>query len=432
MLSTAMAENLGERPIPELARYRALAPVLRFSTAGSVDDGKSTLIGRLLHDTQQILEDQYAAVAQASKRRGFDGADLSLVTDGLEAEREQGITIDVAYRYFATPRRKFIIADTPGHVQYTRNMATGASTSDAAVILADATKGLLPQGKRHLYIAHLLGIRDIVVAVNKMDLAGYGREAFDAVRGAFEAFAAPLRVPNLRFVPVSALRGDMVVERGKRMPWHRGPTLLELLETLVPVPPAAARPLRFPVQLVGRADGQRWYLGRVASGTVRVGDVVMALPSGQQTRIAAIRAHEDALAAATVGESVALALAEELDVARGDLLAAVAFAPRPTRDLQATLVWLAAEPLDPRARYVLKHTTRTVRATVAAVHDVVDVETLEPRPGAPELALNDIGQVSLELAQPVAADPYTVNRAGGAFILIDAYSHQTVAAGMVR
>jgi sulfate adenylyltransferase subunit 1 len=432
MLSTALADNRAQSPIADTARYRALTPVLRFSTAGSVDDGKSTLIGRLLHDTQQILEDQYAAVAQASKRRGFEGADLSLLTDGLEAEREQGITIDVAYRYFATPRRKFIIADTPGHVQYTRNMVTGASTSDAAVILADATKGLLPQGKRHLYIAHLLGIRDIVVAVNKMDLAGYGGEAFDRVRGAFEAFAAPLRVPNLRFVPVSALRGDMVVERGKRMPWYRGPTLLELLETIVAVQLAAARPLRFPVQLVRRADGRRWYLGRVASGRVRVGDAVTALPSGQQTRIAAIRAHEADRAAATAGESVALALADELDIARGDLLAAAAFAPRPRRDLRATLVWLAAEPIDPRARYVLKHTTRTVRATVAAVHAVVDIETLEPRPGAPVLALNDIGQVSLELAQPVAADPYTVNRAGGAFILIDAHSHQTVAAGMVH
>jgi sulfate adenylyltransferase subunit 1 len=406
--------------------------MLRLSTAGSVDDGKSTLIGRLLHDTRQILEDQYAAVALASKRRGFEGADLSLLTDGLEAEREQGITIDVAYRYFATARRKFIVADTPGHAQYTRNMATGASTADAALILVDVTKGLLPQGKRHLYIAHLLGIRDIVVAVNKMDLADYANRAFDAVRIAFDAFAAPMRVPNLRFVPVCALLGDMVVERGARMPWYRGPTLLELLETIVPVRPAAMRPLRFPVQLVRRAGGRRWYLGRVASGAARAGEAVAVLPGGGQTRIAAIRAHGEARDVAAAGESVALALADDLDVARGDLIAAAWAAPACARALRANLVWLAAEPLDPRVRYLLKHATRTVAAKVAAVHHRVDIETLELRPGAAALAMNDIGQVSLELAQPVAADPYTADRAGGAFILIDAHSHQTVAAGMVR
>jgi sulfate adenylyltransferase subunit 1 len=406
--------------------------VLRFITAGSVDDGKSTLIGRLLHDSKQILEDQLSAVAQASRKRGFAGSDLSLLTDGLEAEREQGITIDVAYRYFATPRRKFIIADTPGHEQYTRNMATGASTADAAVILADVRKGLLTQGKRHLYLAHLLGIRDIVVAVNKMDLAGYEQRAFEAVRAAFAAFAAPMQIPNLQFVPLSALAGDMVVERGSGMHWYQGPTLLELLESLRPAEAAAARPFRFAVQLVQRAGGERRYLGRVASGTARRGDEVAVLPSGRSSRIVAILTHAGAREDARAGDSVSLALADELDVSRGDVIAPAAAMPRAARSLQATLVWLAAEPLDPRGRYLLKHTTRTVRARVAAVHHVMDINALEPRYGAAALAMNDIGDVALQLAQPVFADPYAADRATGAFILIDAHSHHTVAAGMIR
>jgi len=406
--------------------------VLRFITAGSVDDGKSTLIGRLLHDTKQILEDQLSAVAQASKKRGFEGSDLSLLTDGLEAEREQGITIDVAYRYFATPRRKFIIADTPGHEQYTRNMVTGASTADAAVILADARKGLLTQGKRHLYIAHLLGIRDIVVAVNKMDLAGYEQRAFEAVRAAFAAFAAPMQIPNLRFVPLSALAGDMVVERGGAMDWYQGPTLLERLESLAPAEAAAARPFRFAVQLVQRAGGERRYLGRIASGTVRAGDEVAVLPSGRRTRIDAIHTFEGLRADARAGDSVSLVLADELDVSRGDVIAQAAQAPQALRSLEATLVWLAAAPLDPHGRYLLKHTTRTVRAKVVSVNYVMDVNALAPRFDAPAFAMNDIGHVALDLAQPVFADPYTADRATGAFILIDAHSHHTVAAGMIR
>ncbi len=415
--------HAGSEPAPSL---------LRFITAGSVDDGKSTLIGRLLHDTKQILEDQLSAVAQASRKRGFAGTDLSLLTDGLEAEREQGITIDVAYRYFATPRRKFIIADTPGHVQYTRNMATGASTAHAAVILADATRGLLPQGKRHLYIAHLLGIRDIVVAVNKMDLAGFDERAFDSVREAFARFAAPMRIPNLQFVPLSALGGDMVVERGSSMGWYRGPSLLELLEGIEPAKAAVARPLRFAVQLVQRSGGERRYLGRIASGAVRAGDEVVALPSGRVSRIKAIHAHERVRECASAGDSVALTLADDLDISRGDLIAAAAGAPQAVRAAQATLVWLAGEPLDPRGRYLLKHTTRTVRARVTAVNYVMDVDALEPRFDRPGLQMNDIGQVALELAQPVFADPYAEDRATGAFILIDAHSHHTVAAGMIR
>ncbi len=416
-------------------QYRALTPilgVLRFITAGSVDDGKSTLIGRLLHDSKQILEDQLSAVAHASKKRGFAGSDLSLLTDGLEAEREQGITIDVAYRYFATAKRKFIIADTPGHEQYTRNMATGASTADAAVVLADATKGLLPQGKRHLYIAHLIGIRDIVVAVNKMDLAGFEQRNFEAVRAAFNAFAAPLRIPNLRFVPLSALAGDMVVERGSAMDWYQGPTLLELLESLRPAEASAALPLRFAVQLVQRAAGERRYLGRVASGTMLAGDEVAVLPSGRRSTIRAIHTHAGLQPGARAGDSVALVLADDVDVSRGDVFAPAADAPQAQRTLQATLVWLAAEPLDARGRYLLKHTTRTVRARVASLDYVMDVNALEPRFDAPELAMNDIGQVTLDLAQPVFADRYAEDRATGAFILIDAHTRHTVAAGMVR
>ena len=424
-------DESGNRALTPIFPVPALG-VLRFITAGSVDDGKSTLIGRLLHDTRQLLEDQLSAIALASKKRGFEGSDLSLHTDGLEAEREQGITIDVAYRYFATPRRKFIIADTPGHEQYTRNMATGASTADAAVILADARKGLLTQGKRHLYLAHLLGIRDIVVAVNKMDLAGYEQHAFEAVRASFAAFAAPMRIPNLRFVPLSALAGDMVVERGGAMDWYQGPTLLELLESLQPAQVVAARPFRFAVQLVRRAGGERRYLGRVASGTVSAGEEVAVLPSGRCTRISAIHTHAGLREDARAGDSVSLALADELDVSRGDVIGRAAEMPRVAHTLEATLVWLAAEPLDPRGRYLLKHTTRTVRAKVAAVNYVMDVNALEPRFGAPALAMNDIGHVALDLAQPVFADPYTEDRATGAFILIDAHSHHTVAAGMVR
>ncbi len=406
--------------------------VLRFTTAGSVDDGKSTLIGRLLHDTKQILEDQYAAVARASTKRGLASPDLSLHTDGLEAEREQGITIDVAYRYFATPRRKFIIADTPGHVQYTRNMATGASTADAAVILADAGKGLLPQGKRHLYIAHLLGIRDIVVAVNKMDLVGYGRSAFESTRDAFVRYAAPMKIPNLQFVPISALAGDMVVERGAAMSWYREPTLLERLESIEPAAAVRARPFRFAVQLVQRVRGHRRYLGRVTSGTVHAGEEVLVLPSGRGSRIDAIYTFEGSRDSALAGDAVALALADDLDISRGDLIAAAAGAPRAAQAVQATLVWLSGEPLDPQGRYLLKHTTRTVRARVAAVNHVMDVDVLEPHAEGARLGMNDIGHVTLDLAQPVFADPYAEDRAMGAFILIDPHSHHTVAAGMLR
>ncbi len=405
--------------------------VLRFITAGSVDDGKSTLIGRLLHDSRAILEDQLAAVAQASRRRGFEQADLSLLTDGLEAEREQGITIDVAYRYFATAARKFIIADTPGHEQYTRNMVTGASSASAAVILLDARKGLLPQSRRHLYLARLVGIDDILVAVNKMDLAGYSAAVFEALRAEFTQFAAPLAIPNLGFIPLSALRGDMVVERGARLGWYRGPTLLEALEAVNVRDQPAARPLRFPVQLVTRI-GERGYMGRIASGTLRAGNEVAVMSSGRRTRIRNIAAPGGARAVAVASDSVTLHLADELDISRGDLLADPAHPPRLLKAFEAKLCWLAGEPLAPQGRYLLKHTTRTVRARFASINYRVDIRTLERLPFEGEVRMNDIVHAALLVQQPVFADSYAVDRATGAFILIDEASNHTVAAGMIE
>ena len=408
------------------------AGVLRFITAGSVDDGKSTLIGRLLHDTRQILVDQFDAVARASRKNGHDTVDLSLLTDGLEAEREQGITIDVAYRYFATPARKFIIADTPGHEQYTRNMVTGASTADAAVILADAEKGLLPQSRRHLCIAFLLGIRDIVVAVNKMDRVGYERKVFESVCADFSAFAKRLGVPALHFIPVSALRGDMVVVRGEAMPWYQGPTLLEMLEAIEPVRNAAVLPLRFPVQMVQRTTARgRAYLGRVQSGIVRRGDEIVVLPSRRRVAVSGIHVLEGERDCAQAGDSVALTLSEEIDLVRGDLIADAVEPPQLTQKFEATLVWLADEPLARGAGYLLKTASRTVRARITGFGERVDMETLGAQGPSRRIALNDIVQVTMTTQQPVAVDAYRVNRGTGAFILIDEVTHQTVAGGMV-
>src|SRR5437867_7745402 len=362
----------------------AVEDVLRFITAGSVDDGKSTLIGRLLHDTRAIFEDQLAAVARASSKRGQDDLDLSLLTDGLEAEREQGITIDVAYRYFATPLRKFIIADTPGHEQYTRNMVTGASTADAAVILVDARKGVLPQTRRHTYIAHLLGVRHIVVAVNKMDLVGSDEATFECIRRDFLAFASALGIVDLRCIPISALRGDFVVERGELMRWYRGPTLLAALEEIDVADEADALPLRFPVQLVvrpGAGTDFRGYSGRIESGTVFRGAEVLALPSGRRTVVKDIVCLESSLPVAVAGDSVTLTLADDIDISRGDLLAEPTLPPRAAKSIEARLCWLSAQPLDARAlpvaRFVLKHTTRSVRAKLVSLNSRVDVDTLE-------------------------------------------------------
>src|SRR6266436_5969414 len=351
--------------------------VLRFITAGSVDDGKSTLIGRLLHDTSAVPEDQLAAVARASGKRGQKDIDLSLLTDGLEAEREQGITIDVAYRYFATPRRKFIIADTPGHEQYTRNMVTGASTADAAVILIDARKGVLPQTRRHAYIAHLLGVRHIVVAVNKMDLVGFDETVFERIRKDFLRFVSALAIADLRFVPISALRGDLVVERGESMSWYRGPTLLAALEEIDVADEADALPFRFPVQLVvrpGAGTDFRGYSGRIESGVLFRGAEVLALPSGRRTVVKDIIRLDGSQPLAVAGDSVTLTLADELDVSRGDLLAEPTLPPRVAKSIEARLCWLSAQPLDaralPAARFVLKHTTRGVKAKLVPLERV--------------------------------------------------------------
>ena len=431
---------------PATTRATTPAPahgeVLRFITCGSVDDGKSTLIGRLLYDTRAILEDQLAAVERASKKRGMNEADLSLLTDGLEAEREQGITIDVAYRYFATAKRKFIIADTPGHVQYTRNMATGASTAHAAIVVADVTKGLLEQGRRHLTIAHLLGIREIVVAVNKMDLVDYDRASYERVRDAFVGFSRTLAsdgvaAPRLRCIPLSALRGDMIVDRGDRLAWFHGPTLLEQLESLDAGSSVAhEQPFRFAVQLVQRSPERgRSYLGRVASGSIAVGDRIAVLPSGVTSTVRTIHRGLDLVRKAAAGDSIALTLDDELDVSRGDMFGLNDSAPTATREFEATLVWLSTEPLSLGKRYAIKHTTRSVKAKVVAVHDIVDIAASGSNGTASAeraVGVNDIARVRVVVQQPLAVDRYRENRATGAFILIDETTHHTVAAGMVE
>ena len=412
--------------------------MLRIVTAGSVDDGKSTLIGRLLHDTRSIFEDQLAAVARASIKRGQNDLDLSLLTDGLEAEREQGITIDVAYRYFATPLRKFIIADTPGHEQYTRNMVTGASTAGAAVILIDARKGVLPQTRRHAYIAHLLGVRHIVAAVNKMDLVNYDEAVFERIRKDFLTFASALGIADLRFIPISALRGDLVVERSENMSWYRGPTLLAALEEIDVADEADALPFRFPVQLVvrpGAGTDFRGYAGRVESGTLFPGTEVIALPSGQRTVVRDIISLDRSLPVAVAGDSVTVVLADDIDVSRGDMLADPAHRPHALKSVRARICWLSSDLLDARtasaARLLLKHTTRSVKAKLLSLNYRVDINTLEQQATPTGLAMNDIAQVSLSLAQPLFADSYDLNRATGSFILIDEATNQTLAAGMI-
>jgi sulfate adenylyltransferase subunit 1 len=426
--------NLGE-----LARFETADTdrgVLRFITAGSVDDGKSTLIGRLLHDSSAILDDQLAAVSRASQKRGQADIDLSLLTDGLEAEREQGITIDVAYRYFATTRRKFIIADTPGHEQYTRNMVTGASTADAAVILVDARKGVLPQTRRHTTIAYLLGVRHIVVAVNKMDLVAYDESVFDRIRRDFLAFASVLGIADLRFIPISALLGDLVVERGRGIDWYRGPTLLQALEEIDVADEADSLPFRFPVQLVvrpGAGTDFRGYAGRLESGVLVRGAEALALPSGRRTVIKDIVSLDKSLPVAVAGDSVTLVLAEDIDISRGDLLADPVHPPRAAKTVQARICWLSAGILDAKAlpAAVLKHTTRSVKAKLVSLNDRVDIDTLERQTAPAGLAMNDIAHVTLALAQTLFVDPYGLNRATGSFILIDEATNQTVAAGMI-
>jgi sulfate adenylyltransferase subunit 1 len=425
---------------------KANRSLLRFITAGSVDDGKSTLIGRLLFDSKGIFADQLAAVSRAKHKRTVgDTIDLSLLTDGLEAEREQGITIDVAYRYFATPKRKFIIADTPGHEQYTRNMVTGASTADAVIILIDVSKvtlredggvDLLTQTKRHSTIAKLLQIEHVVVAVNKMDLIGYDQAIYDRIVAEYQQFAMSLGLKDITAIPLSALTGDNVVEKSTNTPWYSGPTLIDLLESLSVYDEAHSAPFRFPVQLVARHNGHaakdfRGYMGRIESGVVGVGDTLVVQPSGQSATVKEIVTFDGSLQSATAGQSVTLVLNEYVDVSRGDMLAGSTQPATLLKQVTADVCWMADEPLDLRRKYWLKHGTRQTAAKFARIDTLLDVNTQQRHP-AEGLKLNDIARVQLTVQQPLAADDYDAIRATGAFILIDEVTHQTVAAGMIR
>ena len=407
--------------------------VLRFLTAGSVDDGKSTLIGRLLYDTRSVLADQLAAIEHASKRRG-QTLDLSLLTDGLIAEREQGITIDVAYRYFATAIRKFIIADAPGHEQYTRNMVTAASTAQLAILLVDARHGVAAQTRRHAALAHLVGVPELVVAVNKMDLVGFRQHAFERIVADFRLLAERIGIGAFHCVPMSALHGDMVVDRGSRLDWYAGPTLLQILETVEAPRSLSSQPFRFPVQYVARPAGnrRRGYLGRVEAGSIAVGDAVHVLPGGKATAVRAIRTFDGDLAQAGLHASVTLELADEIDVSRGDLVVAAKSAPQVVLAVSADLTWLGETALAPARNYALRHTTREVRARVTRVVDHLNIATQTRDATSEPLRLNDIGRVEIALAKPIAPDRYADNRATGSFVLIDEATNATVAAGMIR
>ena len=410
--------------------------LLRFSTAGSVDDGKSTLIGRLLFDSKGIFEDQLAAIEQTSRRRGYNQVDLALLTDGLRAEREQGITIDVAYRYFATPRRKFIIADTPGHVQYTRNMVTGASTADLAIVLIDARRGVLEQSHRHAFIATLLGIPHLVVAVNKMDLVGYSEEVYDKIRDEFADWAQKLDVHDIQFIPISALHGDNVVTRSLSMPWYQGPSLLYHLENVYIGSDRNLIDARFPVQWIIRPQTDahhdyRGYAGQIASGVFRKGDEVTVLPSGKRTRIKRIETADGELESAAPPLSVSILLEDDIDISRGDMICRPHNQPTVANELDAMMCWMNDAPLREGGRYMLKHTTRSVRAMVDDLRYRIDVNTLHRDQGADQLGLNEIGRVRLRTSAPLLLDPYDLSRTTGGFILIDETTHDTVGAGMV-
>jgi sulfate adenylyltransferase large subunit len=417
-----------------LTRSRT-SELLRFATAGSVDDGKSTLIGRLLHDSKAILEDQLAHVAETSERRGDGYLNLALLTDGLRAEREQGITIDVAYRYFATPRRKFIIADTPGHEQYTRNMVTGASTADLSIVLVDARHGVLEQTRRHMYIASLLRIPHVVVCVNKMDLVDYDEPVFDRVVEQLTDWSARLGMPDVTFIPISALHGDNVVDRSERMDWYQGPPLLYHLEHVVIASDRDLSGLRFPVQWVIRPNADqhhdyRGYAGQLAGGVLRPGDEVLVLPSGQRTHVEAIDTFEGERECAFPPMSLTLRVSDQLDISRGEMIVGPEDPPTATRDIEATVCWMSEAPLRPGARYGIKHTARSARAVIDALEHRVNVNTLEHEP-ASELNLNEIGRIRVRSSHPLVVDPYVRNRTTGSFILIDEASGDTVAAGMV-
>jgi sulfate adenylyltransferase large subunit len=414
------------------------AELLRFSTCGSVDDGKSTLIGRLLYDTKSIFEDQMAHVEDVSRRRGDEYTNLALLTDGLRAEREQGITIDVAYRYFATPRRKFIIADTPGHIQYTRNMVTGASTANLAIVLVDARQGLVEQSRRHAFIASLLRIPHLVLAVNKMDLVNWDEAVFRRIEAEFRNFASKLDVQDIAFIPMSALTGDNVVDRSANMPWYKGSPLLHHLENVHIASDRNLVDARFPVQWVVRPQSQsqehhdyRGYAGSIAGGVMRKGDEVVILPSGFSSKITKIETHDGELDEAFSPMSVTLHLEDDVDVSRGDMIARPNNRPFVGQDLEAMICWMDERPLSPKGRYAIKHTTKWARTVVQSIAYRLDINTLHREEGIQQLKLNDIGRISLRTTAPLAYDEYKRNRTTGSFILVDEATNNTVAAGML-
>ncbi|MGN6162804.1 MAG: sulfate adenylyltransferase subunit 1 [Marmoricola sp.] len=411
--------------------------LLRFATAGSVDDGKSTLIGRLLLDSKAIFEDQLEAVEATSQSKGYDYTDLALLTDGLRSEREQGITIDVAYRYFATPNRKFIIADTPGHVQYTRNMVTGASTADLGLVLVDARQGLTEQSRRHAVLLSLLRVPHLVLAVNKMDLVDFDQETFTRIHREFTSFATKLNIPDLEVIPISALQGDNVVERSDNMKWYSGPTLMHHLEHVHVASDRDLIDARFPVQYVIRPKSDafhdyRGYAGQVAGGVLKKGDEVVVLPSGMTSRIAGIDLFDQEIDEAFPPMSVTIRLEDDVDVSRGDTIARVNNAPTPTQDVDAMICWMSSTPLQPRQKLAIKHTTRTGRALIKDIQYRLDVNTLHRDLDAQGLGLNEIGRVQLRTTAPLLADPYSKNRTTGSFILIDEATGVTVGAGMIN
>ncbi len=418
--------------------YHEPTSLLRFTTAGSVDDGKSTLIGRLLYDSKSIFEDQINAVEAASTKRGKEQIDLSLLTDGLKAEREQGITIDVAYRYFATPNRKFIIADTPGHAEYTRNMVTGSSTADVALVLCDVRHGMVEQSKRHLYIASLLGIEHIIICVNKMDLVGFDQAQYDAVVQEFSEYAAklPNQSSGLQYVPISALEGDNVVHASDHTPWYDGQTLMQLLENLEVTHHQGHQQLRFPVQGTVRVDtaqhpDYRAYTGQIAGGTLRVGDAVEILPAGRTSTVTSIETMTGTLETAVAPQSVSVRLADDIDLPRGEMIVRQGDTPTVGQELKLRLCWLSETPLNPGRKYVLQHTSNATRCVIKDIEVVLDINTLEADPEKKTFATNDLGRIVVKTMKPIVYDPYEKNRVTGSVILIDEATHVTVAGGMI-
>ena len=410
--------------------------LLRFTTAGSVDDGKSTLIGRLLYDSKAIFEDQMEAIEAASERAGLEGVNLALLTDGLRAEREQGITIDVAYRYFATPKRKFIIADTPGHIQYTRNMVTGASTANVALILVDARHGVLEQTRRHAYIASLLQIPHVIFCVNKMDLMDYSEERFESIKADLETISAKLSVKDIRFVPISALNGDNVVDRSQNMNWYEGPTLMFLLENIHIASDINHQDFRYPVQYVIRPQTTEWhdyrgYAGRIASGSVKVGDAIKVLPSGFTSKVKTIDMFEEPLQEAFAPQSVSITLEDDIDISRGDMLVKEENEPQASQDLEVMLCWFNERKLVPRGKYALKHTSADAKCMITNIDYKVNINTLEKEEENKEVGMNDIAKVTIRTTKPLFFDSYRDNRITGSLILVDEGTNETVAAGMI-